>query len=55
MTIDYEVDETTPEVEAYLDEVIAEEARKFTASLSDRLEAEGIEDVQIVRMDETDT
>jgi hypothetical protein len=55
MTIDYEVDETTPEVEAHLDEVIAEEARKFTAAITDRLEAEGIEDVQIVRMDESES
>jgi hypothetical protein len=45
--MDYEVEDTTPEVEAVLEEIVAEEARGFAETLRQRLAAEGVEDIEM--------
>jgi hypothetical protein len=45
LTIDYEVTDTTPELEEALEEIVAEEARGFAETLRRRLAAEGVSDL----------
>ena len=45
--ISFDVDTGDEEVDAQIFEIAAEEARKFTAALADRLEDEGVESVRI--------
>lgn len=45
MTIEYEVTGASPEVEASLEEVVADEARAFSQAVRDRLAAEGVDNV----------
>ena len=45
MTIDYEVTDTTPQLEKALEEIVAEEARGFAETLRRRLAAEGVSDL----------
>ncbi len=47
MTIDYEVTDTTPEVEAALEEIVAEETRAFAETVRRRLAAEGVENISM--------
>jgi hypothetical protein len=42
LTIDYEVTETTRELEEALEDIVAEEARGFAETLRRRLAAEGV-------------
>jgi hypothetical protein len=45
MGIDWDVEETSPEVKAMLEEVIGEETRGFAETIRRRLAAEGITDM----------
>lgn len=45
LTIDYDVEDVNPEVEAALEEIVAEEARGFAETIRRRLAAEGITDI----------
>lgn len=47
MTIDYDVKDTTPEVEAALEEIVAEETRSFVETIRRRLAAEGVTDISM--------
>lgn len=47
LSISFEVEETDPQVEAVLDEIIAEEARGFAETVRQRLAAEGVSDIQM--------
>ena len=47
LTLEYEVTDTTAEVEELLDEIVADEARGFADGLRARLAAEGVRDIQM--------
>ncbi len=47
LTIEYDVDADNPQVEALLDEVIAEEARGFVELVRRRLADEGVRDIEM--------
>lgn len=47
MDINVDVSDTTPDVEELVLDIAMQEARKFSAALTDRLEQEGVKDIQI--------
>jgi hypothetical protein len=47
MSIDYDVEETSPEVKTALEEIIGEEARAFVEAIRRRLAAEGVTDINL--------
>jgi hypothetical protein len=47
LSIDYDVADADPEVEAVLEEIVAEEARGFGETVRRRLAAEGVRDIEM--------
>jgi hypothetical protein len=47
MNIGYEVDDTSPEVEHLVSEIVADEARGFASTIHRRLAAEGVKDISM--------
>jgi hypothetical protein len=47
LSIDYEVKDSNPEVEAALEDIIAEEARSFAETIRRRLATEGVADINM--------
>jgi len=45
MSIDYDVEDADPEVEALLEEIVSQEARGFAETVRQRLSAEGVTDI----------
>lgn len=47
MSIDYEIESASQDVEEIVDEVMRTEARRFAAAVSDELERRGLDDIQV--------
>lgn len=47
LSIDDDVEDADPEIEAVLEEIVAEEARGFAGSVRRRLGAEGVRDIEM--------
>ena len=47
LSIDFDVTDADPDVEALLEKIIAEEARGFSETVRRRLEAEGVTDISM--------